>query len=216
MSGELERVLRLSSQLRAQLHKGPDGPIEFNFEYVPYKTESLVLPKAQKLVISHRSYAGAQSSLFKNLERNPLDASEEDILSWKEDYELLNTRFPVVELHVAGGVGTGICHYISHFGFYEGGSVNPYRIDPFVLHMVLSGIPSQGAKDALINHFSACKLKQIAEHNQSLSFHTNSNEEFIDEITEHLNLQHEKVIQELDDKIKQVKDISLGAQSISK
>lgn len=138
LAEQLESLLRQAADIRKALGKGPDTPVLVAFEYRSHPNESIVT-KPQHLVVSRRSYMGAQWSFFRNL-TNESNPSPEDTLSWKEDHEIYNEQYPDIVLHIAGGIATGICHYIGRYGFYEGGGdSNPYRVDPALLHRVLSG-----------------------------------------------------------------------------
>lgn len=140
LAAQLERLLQEAAQVKKSLGKGPDAPVWVDFLYTPHRDETIVA-ETQRILVSHRSFMGAQWSFFRNLNVND-NPSPEDTLSWKEDHEVSNEKLPNCLLHIAGGVGTGICHYIGKYGFYEGGFENPYRISPVVLHSVLSGATS--------------------------------------------------------------------------
>jgi hypothetical protein len=59
--------------------------------------------------------------------------------TWNEEYIIKNLKSEL-EIKVAGTEKNGIIDYIDRFGFFEGGGVNNvYRIDPFILHAILSG-----------------------------------------------------------------------------
>lgn len=159
LASQLNLALVQSVSERRKIGLGPDPKVSFDFSYQPHLNE----PKPshpQRLTVTHRSFAGAQWSFFRNLTRGENGETEEDTISWKEDHELWNEAFPFVVLKLAGGIGTGIVHYIGKHGFYEGGNTNPYRVDPAVLHWVLTGIPSKSASTALSLHYEAC-IKEV-------------------------------------------------------
>lgn len=167
MASQLALALTQSVEERHKIGLGPDPKVSFDFDYQWTSAEpGRVAP--QRITVTHRSYAGAQWSFFRNLEHEGELETEEDRLSWKEDHELWNERFPWVVLKIAGGIGTGIIHYIGKHGFYEGGKTNPYRIDPAVLHWVLSGKPSPQALTALREHCEACIEERTARYEADL------------------------------------------------
>lgn len=153
LAQQLEKVLVQSVNERRKFGVGPDPKISIDFCYQPHVGEIATF-KTQVLSITHRSFAGAQWSFFKNLEHE--EETEEDRISWKEDHEIWNEAFPSVVLKVAGGIGSGIVHYIGKYGFYEGGESNPYRVDPSVLHWVLTGISTKSALTYMQTFYEAC------------------------------------------------------------
>lgn len=170
LSSELERVLKESQKERAKFGAGPDVPISFDFTYQPHRDESSsnqLMFKSQRLSVSRRSFMGSQWSFFRNL--NSKTPSEEDTLSWNVDHELWNESFPHIVIKIAGGVGTGICHYIAKYGFYEGGKSNPYRVDPAVLHWVMTGAATLNAVTYVLEFCKASKEAGQQELQELLS-----------------------------------------------
>jgi hypothetical protein len=146
-----------ATQWRKANRKGPDALATVTYRYHPCEEEKINIEE-QNIMVAHRSFAGAQWSFFRNLNRGGPE-TEEDTISWKEDHEIYNSAFPHIKLTIAGGVGTGICHYIDKHGFYEGGKTNPYRVDPALLHFVLTGVASQSALNASIEFYEESKRK---------------------------------------------------------
>lgn len=176
LASELERVLKESQKERAKFGAGPDVPISFDFTYQPYRDEpstSRSRIKSQRLSVSRRSFMGSQWSFFRNL-NSKNEPTEEDALSWNVDHELWNEAFPHIIIKIAGGVGTGICHYIAKYGFYEGGKSNPYRVDPAVLHWVMTGIATLNAVTYVLEFCKASKEAGQQELQQILTEFQNS------------------------------------------
>jgi hypothetical protein len=170
MAQELERVLSEAIKERKRVGAGPDRPVSIDFEYQPHSNEPQSVKsqvKLQHLSVGRRSYMGSQWSFFRNLSPDHSPTTE-DTISWKEDHEVTNHAFPQIIITVAGGIGTGICHYISKYGFYEGGKSNPYRVDPAILHWVLTGIPSTAATSAVLSFCQASKAALQAQLAQQL------------------------------------------------
>lgn len=164
LATQLNSALVQSVNERRKIGLGPDPKVSFDFRCQPLLDESI----PQLLTVTHRSFAGAQWSFFRNLKRGEGDETAEDTITWKEDHEIWNEAFPFVVLKLAGGIGTGIVHYISKHGFYEGGNTNPYRVDPAVLHWVLTGIPTKNALSALCLHYEACIEEVTAKFESDL------------------------------------------------
>jgi hypothetical protein len=155
---QLESVLKQAYEERKKLGLGPDAKVYIPFIYQVHPNESSQGHKTnspQQLCVSHRSFMGSQWSFFRNLES--IMPTEEDTICWKEDHEIFNLAFPSIILTISGGIGTGICHFILKYGFYEGGKTNIYRVDPCILHWVLSGKPSENAVLALKEFYLASK-----------------------------------------------------------
>lgn len=150
---QLELVLQQSREVRNKFGIGPDPKVKVDFCYQTLSSE-VTQASPQILEVSHRSFAGAQWSFFRNLDPEAKE-SDEDRLSWQEDHEICNIGFPSIVLKIAGGIGTGIAHYISKHGFYEGGKANFYRVDPAVLHWVLTGIVSRNAIESMEVFYNA-------------------------------------------------------------
>ena len=85
--------------------------------------------------MGHRSFSGAQWSLFYNHEQAP----SVDNQTWNEDYYITNDSVNV-KLTIGGTATSGILTYIEKYGFYEGNGVyNEYRLDPHMIVCLLTG-----------------------------------------------------------------------------
>jgi len=217
LASQLESLLRQSQSEREKMWIGPDPEVCFEFTYQAHSQEKIV-PKPQLLHVSHRSFAGSQWSFFRNLAPTA-EPNFENTVSWKEDHEIWNDAFPSIVLTIAGGIGTGICHFISKHGFYEGGASNPYRVAPAVLHWVLTGIPSTIAIQSMHDYYEASNSALVAKYELDLRELSAANppltEEALSAITQHLRRSHEEEVGKWDEKLEALRimarEVQLGA-----
>ena len=167
LATQLESLLKQSEDERKKLAIGPDPAVGVLFKYDPHPMEKID-PKQQHIHVSHRSFAGSQWSFFRNLDP-AAEQNLENTVSWKEDHEIWNEAFSSIVLTISGGIGTGICHFISKHGFYEGGKTNGYRVPPAVLHWILTGIPSPLAISCMKEFYEASKAAAIAKYDLELA-----------------------------------------------
>jgi hypothetical protein len=130
MADKLRGVIAEAESERKRNNWGRDTPIRIN--YGP-STDP------QELLIEHRTFMGSQWSLFYSPDQPDTPESQ---MNWSEDYTISNGNLPSslgFRLLIAGNNQVGILHYISEYGFYEGGALNNYRVDPELVLCVLSG-----------------------------------------------------------------------------
>lgn len=135
LAKELKRLLVEVEKIRKQEERGPMSIIYLQFQStLPSTTNSPFT--SQELVISHQLFNGFQYSLFWNPnfpENSGLNTS------WNEEYGITNTKLGL-SIKLAGNDKVGLVEYIERFGFFEGGGVsNAYRVDPHILHAILTG-----------------------------------------------------------------------------
>jgi len=116
---------------RKQDSLGMMTPIRVNY-FAKSLTGAL---EPQPLLVNRHLFNGFQFSLFFN---ESLKTSELNT-NWNEEYTVCNES-NTLEILIAGNSQEGIIDYIKRFGFYEGGSVaNSHRIEPAILHAILTG-----------------------------------------------------------------------------
>eukprot|EP01122_Echinamoeba_exundans_P006709 TRINITY_DN1943_c0_g1_i2.p1 TRINITY_DN1943_c0_g1~~TRINITY_DN1943_c0_g1_i2.p1 ORF type:complete len:112 (-),score=21.07 TRINITY_DN1943_c0_g1_i2:246-581(-) len=92
-------------------------------------------------------------------------------MSWKDEYYITNDKFRDIGLRliVAGNAENGIIRWIDNYGFYEGGDLNIYRLDPRLLLATLVGSLSDQARQILVQRVTA-NLRLLEASNNAI-FH---------------------------------------------
>lgn len=128
----------LAGHLKAVIAKTPKNSAEAAINYDPGKLagNTLKATGSQRLKVEYLLTRGRQHSLFENPGR---PADDPDNLMWPDEYTITNLDNGLHVL-IGGNERAGVIGYIERHGFYEGGGKgNPYRVDPEVLHAVLTG-----------------------------------------------------------------------------
>lgn len=108
---------------------------------------------AQKLKVEHRSYTGGQWSLFYNPDRAKEPHNPHNV-TWNEDYYITSSKLNIT-LTLGGNAKVGSLHYIEAYGFYEGGVLNRYRVDPVCVVAVLTGLRTRALYQVLCSRQEA-------------------------------------------------------------
>gem|GEM_PF-3127257 len=103
--------------------------------------------RGQPLWVSYAGTRGPQTSILDNSAR---DENNPDNRGWRHELQIENRKNGLhvlvggnVEADGGEGVAYGLTGYIERHGFYEGGGrENPWRVDPAVLHAILTGQPA--------------------------------------------------------------------------
>lgn len=130
--------------------------------------------RAQQLEVVQQSFIGEQYSLFYPVsldarpsgeEKAPLDDEESEDLwdgrdeersKWRVEFTIRNLAAPdLLVLKIGGDDEKGVVGYIEDLGFYEGGLLNEYRIDPHLLRATLCGEVTPQALEILQQRLAA-------------------------------------------------------------
>jgi len=133
LAEDIRAIIRL-----AQEHTKPICRVSYSPHAFGSSSSTSSTP-APTFIVSKSFFCGHQYSLFYN--EHAEDADEDENTTWNVEYLIRNERHPEDSLHIKiGGDDTrGVISYIENYGFYEGGLLNDYRVDPVVLQAVLTG-----------------------------------------------------------------------------
>jgi hypothetical protein len=167
LAQQLRRALSQAKQTTSSLDSSfMETHIDFVFQHDHEKEE--VKYKPQRLEVTRTIFTGEQYSLFYNPDNKngkkrekekekekeeeeeegglniEMEEAEEEQWKWRVEYTIRNQSCSELLVLKVGGEAEkgGVLSYISDFGFYEGGLLNEYRLDPTLLLAVLTGVIS--------------------------------------------------------------------------
>lgn len=101
-------------------------------------------------------------------------------MCWKDESLIENIEMGTSIL-VGGNSSSGIIKYIERYGFYEGGILNEYRIDPRIMYSIITGHKSKEVYQVLKSKIEAKEMilynQYNIEKNQILSLSNDMSEE---------------------------------------
>lgn len=144
----IKSILEKAQEERKKQNKGPDSIVEIEYN------SNLHNAKPQRIKVTHKTYLSPQWSLFKNYDHDENNLTEDDLMCWKDESTIENIETGISIL-VGGNSSSGVVKYIEKYGFYEGGLLNEYRIDPRILYSIITGHLNDDVYHILISKIEA-------------------------------------------------------------
>lgn len=178
ISNHLRKIIQTTESTRLSMEKSSYVPIP-----IQYLAEGIEGATSKDLLVTRKVYTGYQWSLFKNLDRHEDEWTFEDKMCWNDEYIIEDTSSGI-SIIISGNDRVGVLHYIESYGFYEGGILNEYRIDPYVALFIIAGIPTQGAYDYLVQKADMNIQQCIDEYHLNIK----SIDDQVDDIEQNIEL----------------------------
>jgi hypothetical protein len=195
LADALRTIIRTVEAKRKENGWGPSRQVSVSLkasQLLPNFQDFSASEQLQTFSVEKKFYSGHQFSIFAN-EKTP--EVEESKMSWKDEFVFLDFLTFLVDIFdlsrircryyiandklsdiglrliVAGNAESGIICWIDNYGFYEGGDLNIYRLDPCLLYATLSGRLTERARAILIQRVES-KLYFLETSGKSLFLET--------------------------------------------